>query len=1360
LATTKAFELAQLSAVVTSSSGVSSFTDALDINGAEILVGTNNSRFAENNLRFMATGASYIDVNTVGQALNFRVSENSSLDTTAISIADDGKVTMPNLIGNTTVEHNYAGTYPSATSRVLTLKNTNTTSDSVSFGLRTTAGGTGSVAKTIDFINTDGTLVLRTTSNSTGTLAHPFELDNFQLNITPTTTSTSTTTGAIITAGGAGIAENLYVGGNTVISGDLTVEGTSVTLNTTDLNVEDKNITLNYHASNDTSASAGGAGITIQDAVDASNDASILWDATNDEFDVSHSMKIAGSVGVTNIVTNRVPKFNGTILDDSNITDDGTTITASSDFNTSGQMTFTTNAKAIRMRDSNGLYTRSMILNASDVFYIGPVDTYAGGAILYGASADVTDQQFHTGGTLRHITKSTGDFQWYEDNDSAGGGTPAVGMHWDYADGRLGIGTDSPQAPLDIDGAYMIIGDGTFEGALGRGNSLITGQTPSDFVVSASSSNDLVLSTGAADRLHILSTGTVGIGTSSPNTDALLHISSGTSGNAIVIIESDTDNDDENDNPQLQFKQDNGVTIAKVGLTGDAGEIFTDSLSNAAYLGNDEAASVQLYTNGIARLTIESGGDVGIGTNVPDCALDVTRTTGWAEMHLDGASGGDLLFKDNGVSYGEVYAGDGHGLVIKSYASQDIYFLTNANATPKMVIKSGGNIGIGVDPALHKLDVDGAIATRQVRHSLRPSLNLDFANSKQLDPRIAFYRSSGATYYDNRGIVRHATENEPRFDHDPVTGESKGLLFEEARTNIALGVTNFGIPIDFNGMYNIPNTRLAPDGTMSATDVLANAGISRHEVNIRFSGTNGINYSASFYVKPLGAVTHISVSFAGGSEKCNFDLVNMTHNTPGGTAVVTITDAGNGWRRVTLRGTENATGTRSIYISPGIGATSSSVYNTLNGDSLNGVSLWGCQIEAADFATSLVPLDTRFTSRASSATYYDETGIIRTAPADYPRYSYNYDGRKWVETGLILEGSATNKIPQNSIPAAAYQSTNTYGYYAPDGSYKAFQNIPNSGTSPGGAACIIYSSGGFDNTTSKHTLSIYVKGVQGFDRVRLHDNNNNRHVVFNLTGMGSFDTATNIVAAQIQFIGNGWYRIGMTYIPSTNTTPYFQMYSMETGNGSGGFQFFGAQAELGDKMTSFIHTTTANVTRAADIYTSISTVRERDYAIGQDVDKLLPDVNASNIDFTLYGDIQGIAHNGGFQQAIYLEDTSDSGNMYVSLFSAYNGNSTISSSYNINSTSRNFGNWTSTASDIALRWKIAMGVEENDSRAAANGSLGSSAAGYWNGGGTFDRFYLGNGYQGGRYFNGWIRKIGYYDKRLSNDELVALTENN
>ena len=33
-----------------------------------------------------------------------------------------------------------------------------------------------------------------------------------------------------------------------------------------------------------------GAGITIQDAVDASNDATILWDTANDKWEISHTI--------------------------------------------------------------------------------------------------------------------------------------------------------------------------------------------------------------------------------------------------------------------------------------------------------------------------------------------------------------------------------------------------------------------------------------------------------------------------------------------------------------------------------------------------------------------------------------------------------------------------------------------------------------------------------------------------------------------------------------------------------------------------------------------------------------------------------------------------------------------------------------------------------------------------------------------------------------------------------------------------------------------------------------------------------------------------------------------------------------
>ena len=82
------------------------------------------------------------------------------------------------------------------------------------------------------------------------------------------------------------------------LTGNLTVQGTTTTLDTTNLNVEDKNITLNY-GTGDTSSGVDGAGITIQDAVDASNDASITWSASNDRFVMSHGLQVtSGNVGI------------------------------------------------------------------------------------------------------------------------------------------------------------------------------------------------------------------------------------------------------------------------------------------------------------------------------------------------------------------------------------------------------------------------------------------------------------------------------------------------------------------------------------------------------------------------------------------------------------------------------------------------------------------------------------------------------------------------------------------------------------------------------------------------------------------------------------------------------------------------------------------------------------------------------------------------------------------------------------------------------------------------------------------------------------------------------------------------------
>lgn len=79
----------------------------------------------------------------------------------------------------------------------------------------------------------------------------------------------------------------------------------------------------------------------------------------------------------------------------------------------------------------------------------------------------------------------------------------------------------------------------------------------------------------------------------------------------------------------------------------------------------------------------------------------------------------------------------------------------------------------------------GLTATERVL----PRLALDFTTAS-LDSRITFTRTTGAsnpaTYIDSFGVITAATNNQPRFDYDPVTLVCKGLLIEESRTNSLL----------------------------------------------------------------------------------------------------------------------------------------------------------------------------------------------------------------------------------------------------------------------------------------------------------------------------------------------------------------------------------------------------------------------------------------------------------------------------------------------------------------------------------------------------------------------------------------------
>jgi hypothetical protein len=76
-----------------------------------------------------------------------------------------------------------------------------------------------------------------------------------------------------------------------------------------------------------------------------------------------------------------------------------------------------------------------------------------------------------------------------------------------------------------------------------------------------------------------------------------------------------------------------------------------------------------------------------------------------------------------------------------------------------------------------------------------PRMALDFTTAS-LDPRVTFTRTGNtATVTDSSGVIVGINANLPRFDYNPTTLVCKGLLLEEARTNLLLNSLINGISL-------------------------------------------------------------------------------------------------------------------------------------------------------------------------------------------------------------------------------------------------------------------------------------------------------------------------------------------------------------------------------------------------------------------------------------------------------------------------------------------------------------------------------------------------------------------------------------
>ena len=185
------------------------------------------------------------------------------------------------------------------------------------------------------------------------------------------------------------------------------------------------------------------------------------------------------------------------------------------------------------------------------------------------------------------------------------------------ANGNVGIGTTSPADKLEVAGSVRV-GNMKFEpsnaGRIGFNrnttNGAIYNSNYAAFQINGPYSGadffeiQSYSSSGAYQGSVSIKEGNVGIGTTDPA--AKLHISSGTANeDCVVIIESDTDNNDETSNPRLELRQDGGLVIGRLGYRNN---------TNSLELINQYAEALYLGTSNSTDMTIESDGTIRANT--------------------------------------------------------------------------------------------------------------------------------------------------------------------------------------------------------------------------------------------------------------------------------------------------------------------------------------------------------------------------------------------------------------------------------------------------------------------------------------------------------------------------------------------------------------------------------------------------------------------------------------------------------------------------------------------------------------------------------------------------------------------------
>jgi hypothetical protein len=260
----------------------------------------------------------------------------------------------------------------------------------------------------------------------------------------------------------------------------------------------------------------------------------------------------------------------------------------------------------------------------------------------------------------------------------------------------------------------------------------------------------------------------------------------------------------------------------------------------------------------------------------------------------------------------------------------------------------------------------------------------------------------------------------PRFDHNPTTGESLGLLVEEARTNLLQRSEEFD-----NGYWNpievirTPNAAASPSGLTTADLITESASSSYHEIFVTSGATAG-TYTFSVFVKNNLGTRHLNICFSSGTTQALSLRVNAatgslssiyTEGSVFSAATSTVISYPNGWYKVSISFAVNTGFANQLALSTSSAAPPAANFGleSYAGDGTSGIYIWGAQLEAGAFPTSYIPTTSATVTRAADvasvtgsnfSSFYNQTegtvfvnGVIPfTGSTNFPAFASVDDG--------------------------------------------------------------------------------------------------------------------------------------------------------------------------------------------------------------------------------------------------------------------------------------------------------------------------------------------------------------------------------